>query len=247
MLTLMHYAPAKSKCLLHQSARYFDDMATPAERLQQARERAGYTSAKSAAEAMGVPVATYVQHENGGRGFPAARAERYARFFRVAPEWLLYGRQKGDVDLVEMGPRLYIKGEVAAGVWKESWELEPDEWEAFTGRADVKASVRARFGLRVVGDSMNEIYPAGSIVECLQYDGNDPIPSGKRVVVQRERIDGRLETTVKELIYTEDGAVWLRPRSTNPSFLPFRGDTPDDPDVIRVEIIAIVVGSYRPE
>lgn len=54
---------------------------------------------------MGVSVATYIQHENGTRGFPADRAQRYARFFRTTPEWLLYGRETGErVDLAQLGP-----------------------------------------------------------------------------------------------------------------------------------------------
>lgn len=215
--------------------------------MKQARVKAGYSSAGAAAEAMGVNPATYAQHENGIRGYPAPRAERYGRFFRVAPEWLLYGRSKADAEPIDLGPRLFIKGEVAAGIWKESWEFDADEWEVFTGRADVPAPLQKRFGLRVSGESMNEVYPIGSIVECVQYDHGDFIENGRRVVVQRERLDGTLETTVKELIRTEDGAIWLRPRSTNPSFLPFRGDVPDEPDIARVEILALVVGSYRPE
>lgn len=221
-------------------------MAGAAERLREARERARYTSAKSAAEAMGVSVATYIQHENGTRGIPADRAERYGRFFRVAPEWLLYGRQRGE-EHAELGPRLFVKGEVAAGVWKEAWEFEPDEWEMFTGRADVASPMQDRFGLRVVGRSMDDIYPPGTIIECIRYHGEDIIPSGKRVVVQRHRIDGTIETTVKELIRTGDGTEWLRPRSSDPSFLPFRGDEPDTPDVQSIEIIGIVVASIRPE
>ena len=244
---MMHYALAADKCLLHHRARYVAIMSGASDRLKQARERSGYSSAKAAAEAMGVAVATYIQHENGVRGFPAPRAERYGRFFRVAPEWLLYGRTKGDVEVQALGPRLFVKGEVAAGVWKEAWELPEDEWEMFTGRADVKASPAERFGLRVVGDSMNEIYPPGSVVECVRYYGDAPIQSGKRVVVQREKLDGSLETTVKELVRTPDGVEWLRPRSNNPAFHPFRGDEPDRPDIARVEIIAVVVGSYRPE
>lgn len=222
-------------------------MGEAADRLKKARERAGYSSAKAAAEAMGVRPPTYIQHENGIRGFPASRAERYGRFFKVAPEWLLYGRTKDNVSATKLGPNLFIKGEVAAGVWREAWEYEQDEWEAFTGRADVKAPPLDRFGLRVVGDSMNEIYPDGSILECIFYRQDYEIPSGKRVIVQRKRANGQIETTVKELIRTDDGATWLRPRSTNPSFLPFRGDRPDDPDVTEVVIMAVVVASTRPE
>ena len=63
------------------------------ERLKAARERAGFPTAAAAAEAFGWPVSTYRSHENGHRGFPAKRAERYASAFRISPEWLLYGRE----------------------------------------------------------------------------------------------------------------------------------------------------------
>jgi phage repressor protein C with HTH and peptisase S24 domain len=243
----MHYAHLPRKCLLHRVTQYVDAMATAGERLKQARLKAGYASAATAAEAMGVSPATYAQHENGTRGFPASRAERYGRFFRVAPEWLLYGRQKSEGEFSPLGPQLFVKGEAAAGQWKEAWEFEPDDWEVFTGRADVSAPIRERFGLRIVGESMNEVYPHGSVIECVAYSGDYEIPSGKRVVVKRTRFDGTIETTVKELIRTEEGTVWLRPRSTNPEFRAFRGDEPDDPDIASIEIIGAVVASIRPE
>ena len=44
---------------------------------------------------MGVNHITYVQHENGLRGF-TRHAERYARFFRVDLNWLLTGKGKPD-------------------------------------------------------------------------------------------------------------------------------------------------------
>jgi phage repressor protein C with HTH and peptisase S24 domain len=63
-------------------------------RLQLARERAGYTSAIQAANAMGIAYPTYAAHENGMRGF-SRTAERYARFFKVSIDWLLTGRGAG--------------------------------------------------------------------------------------------------------------------------------------------------------
>jgi DNA-binding XRE family transcriptional regulator len=70
------------------------------ERLRRAREAAGFETAKEAADALGIPTATYIQHENGTRGFPAKRAASYAEFFRTSTDWLLYGRnprpQRGD-------------------------------------------------------------------------------------------------------------------------------------------------------
>lgn len=243
----MHNAPPVGKCLLHHSFNYSAAMSPAAERLKKARIKAGYDSAKSAAEAMGVPVATYIQHESGTRGFPAGRAARYGRFFRVAPEWLLYGSKGVEAEAVELGPRLYVKGEVAAGIWKEAWEIPEDEWERFTGRADVASPVQKRFGLKVCGDSMNLIYPPGTILECVQYDGDDTIPSGKRVIVIRTKVDGAVEATVKELVRDEQGVEWLVPRSKNPAFQAFRADRSDDDGIKKVEIVGIVVASTRPE
>jgi phage repressor protein C with HTH and peptisase S24 domain len=242
----MHNASNRARCLLHSRRDYSGIMNDAADRLKRAREKSGYSSAKAAAEAMGVSVPTYIQHENGTRGYPASKAERYARFFRVAPEWLLYGKSV-DTQPVELGPRLFVKGSVAAGVWKEAWEIPEDEWEMFTGRADVAAPVQRRFGLRVVGESMNEIYPPGTILECIRYEHGEPIPSGKRVIVIRRKIDGSVEATVKELVRDETGAEWLVPRSRNPAYQAFRGDQPDSPDIASIEIVGVVVASTRPE
>lgn len=66
-------------------------MDEPYERLERARELAGYESASDAARALGIREPTYLAHENGSRGF-AKRAVRYARFFKVSYEWLMTGR-----------------------------------------------------------------------------------------------------------------------------------------------------------
>ena len=242
----MHIASRDARCLLHDKPIYLPGMGGANVRLKSARERAGYQTAKAAAEAMGIPIATYIQHENGGRGFPSGRAERYARFFRVPPEWLLYGKSTPN-KVVELGPQLFVIGEVAAGVFKEAWKMPPDDWEAFTGRPDVVAPLQKRFGLKVLGDSMDLLYPPGTILECVEYEGNEPIQPGKRVIAQRTKIDGSVEATVKEYYIDEEGVEWLRPRSNNPRHIALRGDTPDTPDIARVEIIAIVVASIRPE
>lgn len=241
----MHNASPDARCLLHDRNNYLWFMSDAANRLKEAREKSGYHSAKAAAEAMGAAVATYIQHENGTRGFPATKAARYARFFRVKPEWLLYGKAPTDT-VTELGPRLFVVGEVAAGIFKEAWKLDETDWEAFTGQPDVDAPVRNRFGLRVAGDSMDLLYPPGTILECVNYYGEEPIESGKRVIVQRTKRDGTLEATVKELVRDSEGVEWLVPRSSNPVHQAFRGDMPA-PGIARVEIIAVVVASIRPE
>jgi phage repressor protein C with HTH and peptisase S24 domain len=139
-----------------------------------------------------------------------------------------------------------VVGKVAAGVFSEEWRKPEDEWEAFTGRADVDAPMKDRFGLEVWGDSMDLIYPPGTILECVNYFGDEVIPAGKRVIVQRTKADGTQESTVKELVRDADGTEWLVPRSSNPMHQAFRGDEPG-PGITRVQIIARVVASIRPE
>lgn len=248
MNTMMHNASHDVKCQMHQRRIYLEPMSTASERLKAAREKSGYSSAKSAAEAMGVSPATYIQHENGTRGFPAARAQRYARFFRTTPEWLLYGRELGErTTPAELGPAIPIQGAVAAGVWRERLEYDESEWETFTGAPHIDAPLSHRFGLRVEGDSMDMLYPPGTVVECVRYWGEKVIANGKRVVVQRVSDDDTVETTIKEYMEDKDGVVWLVPRSSNPAFqAPFRVDKPE-PGVVDVRIIAIVVASTRYE
>lgn len=64
------------------------------ERLQLAREKAGFLTAAEAAEALGMKYSTYAGHENGSRGVVRS-AEKYARRFRVSLDWLLRGKGPG--------------------------------------------------------------------------------------------------------------------------------------------------------
>lgn len=66
---------------------------TIAARLRRARELNDYETASEAADQMDVPVSTYLAHENGTSGFALETAGRYARFFGVRIEWLLFGKE----------------------------------------------------------------------------------------------------------------------------------------------------------
>lgn len=68
----------------------------PHHRLKQAREKAGFTQAKDAAERYGWAPSTYTAHENGQNSLRAKVAQRYAEafdrpHFRVTAAWLLFG------------------------------------------------------------------------------------------------------------------------------------------------------------
>lgn len=240
----MHNASHNASAFCINSAVNAFFMSDSAKRLKDIREKRGFSSAKGAAEAMGVSVATYIQHESGVRGYPAAKAERYAKFFRTTPEWLLYGRQTTPAQL---GPMLHVKGAVAAGIWRDADEFPQDEWEQFTGRSDVATPTKMRFGLRVEGTSMDLVYPPGTILECVKYYGLEPIPNGKRVIVERHRENDGIEATVKEYFKDDDDIEWLVPRSSNPAYqTPLRYDNPGE-GIERIEITAIVVAAIIQE
>ena len=135
-------------------------MSTPADRLKQARQAAGYTSAAAGAARAGVKYYTYVQHENGTRGIPADRAALYARAFAVEPQWLLYGRGG-------KGPRrpIPVVGYVGAatefhGSDDHAHGSGLDEIEAPPGVADgaVAVIVRGDSGYPALRDGMILIY-----------------------------------------------------------------------------------------
>lgn len=68
----------------------------------------------------------------------------------------------------------------------------------------------------------------------------------ERLRQAREKVDDGIETTCKEYVVDERGDEWLVPRSTNPLHQSFRADLSQD-GIERIEIIAIVVSSVRPE
>lgn len=203
------------------------------------RKRLGLTQGQLA-ERLKVEQPTVQRWESGAREPNMSKLADIASALGVEPGELF------GAGFTPLGPRLFVKGEVAAGVWKEAYEWPEDEWQAFTGRPDVTAETEHRFGLRIVGASMNEIYPEGTIVECVSVFGHTEIEIGKRVVIVRTRSDGRIEATVKELQQAPDGKLWAVPRSFDPSFSAFSLNDGEE-DIVETMIVAVVVASYRPE
>lgn len=166
---------------------------------------------------------------------------KLAEALGVAPTDLL----EGDLDSIPVGPRLFVKGEVAAGQWCDAVEWPEPDWQPMIGSPELGSSVDHRFFLKVKGGSMNLIYPEGSYIECISVFGRAEVRPGKRVVVMRRRDDQLVEATVKELVEI-DGSLWLVPRSTNPDHQAYRMDAPGD-GIEEVMISAVVVSSVRPE
>jgi len=122
-------------------------------RIKSIRKQRGLTQGELAA-LVGVEQPTIQRWESGAREPSFVHILSVCESLQTSPSALF-----SEVETTDMGATLYVKGEVAAGVWRESWEFEQDQWTAFIGRSDIGARIENRFGLRVVGESMNEVYP----------------------------------------------------------------------------------------
>ena len=212
-------------------------------RLRFFRDRLGLTL-EEMSERTGHSTSQLSRWEAGKSNIPSERLPDLATHYQCRISDIF---AEDDSPFVPLGPTLYIRGPVAAGNWAEVWEEPADAWKSFTGRADVSVPIADRFGVRVVGESMNEVYPHGTILECVSFLAGAEIANGKRVIVERTRDDGELEVTVKEYFRDDQGVEWLVPRSSNPAFqAPVRSDV-QEPNITQVRVIGIVVGSYRPE
>jgi phage repressor protein C with HTH and peptisase S24 domain len=146
-------------------------MATPktrGERLRYARERF-FKSARLAAKAMGIAVSTYGAHERaedpGGRDFGPDEAKRYARRFKVTPEWLLTGYGRGPDEPLDYEPpardvwatpnvplRGYVGAGAAAHFYEVAQESDLDQVAPPIGANENTVAVEIR------GDSLGPLF-----------------------------------------------------------------------------------------
>lgn len=217
-------------------------------RLRQARQAAGYRTAREFADTHDIPQPTYTMHELGKRALKRETAVRYAKALNISLEWLMTGNGKGPSESPALRPIATLEdvpvvGHVQAGEWQEALELDEQEWRYVPVALDPEYPEVKRFGLKVLGPSMNKLYPEGTVLICIGLHdiGEDPRP-GDKVICQRRRKDGLIEATVKEYVLEADGSHWLYPRSTDPRFQqPWPLEKPgDDDDNDDVQIVAIV-------
>jgi phage repressor protein C with HTH and peptisase S24 domain len=188
-----------SVCRLRQSR----GMGESNDRLKEARVRAGFGSARSAAIRYGWTVSTYASHENGQTPVPIDAARAYAKAFKTSAAWILTGEGSSE------GLYVPIVGYVGAGAevhpFSDQGELDQGAWFDFANAATV--------GVRVRGDSMRGRADDGDL---LYYDErrNPPTPdmSGKLCVVGLA--DGRV--LVKQLFLGRDGTYNLFSTNADP-------------------------------
>jgi hypothetical protein len=213
----------------------------PHERLQKARENAGYPTATAAAEAFGWPVSTYLGHENGSRGFRTEAAHRYARAFGVSWTWLMGGAE-GDnlqevVDLLTaipvvgvLDPEAYrrpgfkLEG-IPAEIHMEVFGYTPEELQAF-----------------VVYGSMNKDQ---HFVIATKF-GTSSIVEGDEIVVRRAEGD-LIEVAAWRITKNEGSAPGLR-YSLVPAYAPHVSMAPQPLEILNdndAMVLGVVVAELR--
>lgn len=180
-------------------------METKGDRLKQAREARGFSSAARAAEALGVPYGTYSGHENGARGFKDVEAERYARFFRVSVGWLVSGE----------GFTIPLISWVSAGRLERPDQVVDLETAKMVPVAGLPAG--DWFALRVEGDSMDRISPPDSMIVVNRRDKR-LVANACYVIADGDGVGG---VTYKR--YRPD-PMRFEPVSTNPAHEPLFPD-----------------------
>jgi phage repressor protein C with HTH and peptisase S24 domain len=130
------------------------------ERLRQARERAGFPSARSAALRFGWIPSTYASHENGQTPVPVKDAPKYARAFKVSAAWLLTGEGP-----LKQRNIVKVMGVIGAGaeITPEQEQVPPE------GLAEVEVPFPVpddAIAFEVQGESMWPRYDPGDIILC---------------------------------------------------------------------------------
>lgn len=137
--------------------------------------------------------------------------QRLAALFKVDTKDIL---GFGTIDPLE-GRNVEVVGELQAGAFAEAleWQHE-DRYLVKVPLDDDLMSVPLQ-GYIVRGESMNRLYPDGSIVYIAPLHAVGALHDGDIVMVMRRDKHGLVEGTVKEYV-VEDGHKWLWPRSSHP-------------------------------
>ncbi len=210
---------------------------TPGARIREARRAAGKTQAEVAA-ALGATQSVISDWENDRLHSWVDVAERLALLLG-RPQG--YFRERGAAPVEARG--IDVIGAVQGGVFQLAVEWpDEDRFQVPVAPLPGYEGVQLR-ALKVVGPSVNQLYPDGSYVIVARAEDVE-VREGDRVVVYRSH-GGLIEATIKELRVEQDGRIALWPRSDHPEFqepIYLEASDQDAP-----QIAFVVVGSFRQE
>lgn len=148
-----------------------------------------------------------------------------------------------------------LAGSIQAGVWQDTGLFTPQAPPEYIMIApDERYPGIRRWAFRVRGDSMDKIYPDGTIIVAVSFFDlcRQPKTGDKVIAIRKEH--GLEEATLKEIEILADGSVALWPRSTNPKFSQaiiisntIDDNIPDDGCHSEYRIEGLVIQSIRRE
>lgn len=202
--------------------------------IAEARERKGW-SQEQLGNAIGTSQNQISRYETGKRDVPGRILLAIAEATGVSLSFLL-GITDNPFINAKPGPKHYrpVLGRIAAGTAREALEDAREYHEV-----DSKLWEQHPDGiwLEVSGESMNKVFPNGSLV---YVDLNEEVRDGEIGVVF---VNG-WEATVKRVRYQPNGLI-LQPESYDPFFSDHVIDK-DDPDAPEVKIFGKVVSYTAP-
>lgn len=128
-------------------------MIDPSATLRLLRKAAGYPSARAAARALDVPVATYVQHENGKREISIRQFHRY-RIFLQAAQLIARFQKAAAVPDPEILAALVYDAAHTAKRWTQASSATMDAY-----RKGVEAALQAK-GITLPAESPSPVLDA---------------------------------------------------------------------------------------
>lgn len=140
------------------------------------------------------------------------------------------------------GRRVKLVGEIAAGVWRETIEHQ-DQRDVMVVLPKKYENVPLQ-AFTVSGESMNLIYPDGSIVYVAPIHSVEGWPRSGQVVMVMRHKHGETEATLKEYVVDAKGGKWLWPRSDHPEHqapVDYKGKRTDEEVVIAGVVVAALV------
>lgn len=211
--------------------------ATSSNRIRTVRLARGL-SLEALAELSGISISYLSRMEVGDRNVSVKNLSKLAKALGV-----------GQGELIELGTitgTVTVMGHLQAGEWDESPQWPEDEWYEVSVPEHPAYKAVPRYGAVVRGQSMNRIYPEGTVlIWTALSDTGEEMRDGSRYVVERKGLDGKYEMTVKTYRLAPDGREWLVPESDDPAFqapIPILGDATEE-----VTVKGRVIQSVRHE
>lgn len=197
---------------------------TPPERLRLARIKRRWRSAAAFAAAHDLVESAYRSHENGTRGMSIETIKRYAALLHIDWTWIADGHGLGPDDDTVQAPAhdlpktLFVIGAIQTDSWRPGIIWPQSSWQDTGIPPSPRFPHAHHVAMELRDDSLDVLYPSGSIIEFIHLEQAGALVNGDLVIVIRRRADDMQECTVREFRRDPRGRAWLWQRSLQPEF-----------------------------